>query len=38
MRGVSAVRPKGVSLGVDGMVISLPIGSTEIAYEYLNDR
>jgi ribonuclease Z len=30
MRGVSTVRPRGVELGEDGMLITLPIGSREI--------
>jgi len=30
LRGVSAVRPRGVELGDDGMMIALPIGSRAI--------
>jgi ribonuclease Z len=30
LRGVSAVRPRGVELGYDGMMIALPLGSREI--------
>ncbi len=30
LRGVSAVRPRGVLLGYDGMLITLPIGSSEV--------
>jgi len=30
LRGVSAVRPRGVELGYDGMMIALPVGSRAI--------
>jgi len=30
LRGVSAVRPRGVELGYDGMMIALPVGSRSI--------
>ena len=30
MRGVSAVRPEGVVLGYDGMLLTLPAGSKDI--------
>jgi ribonuclease Z len=36
MRGVSAVRPHGVRLGEDGMLITLPIGSDEIRVSRLH--
>jgi ribonuclease Z len=35
LRGVSAVRPQGVELGYDGMMIVLPIGSGEIRVSQL---
>lgn len=38
MRGVNAVRANGVLLGVDGLTISLPIGSTEVVHGNLNNR
>jgi len=36
MRGVSVVRPRGVKLGYDGMLIALPVGSREIRVSQLN--
>jgi len=36
MRGVSAVRPGGVRLGYDGMLITLPTGSREVRVSPLN--
>jgi ribonuclease Z len=36
LHGLSAVRPSGVKLGYDGMMITLPIGSREIRISRLN--
>jgi ribonuclease Z len=36
LRGVSAVRPNGVELGFDGMLITLPMGSHDIRSSSLN--
>lgn len=38
MRGVKGVRPKGVTLGYDGLTLTLPIGSTEITRQCLSSR
>ncbi|MBV8360439.1 MAG: MBL fold metallo-hydrolase, partial [Deltaproteobacteria bacterium] len=36
LRGVSTIRPRGVELGYDGMMITLPINSREIRISRLN--
>jgi ribonuclease Z len=38
MRGVKDVRPKGVTLGHDGLTLTLPIGSSEITQQCLDSR
>lgn len=38
LRGVSDIRPSGVTLGYDGLTYSLPLGSNEIFQEDLNER
>lgn len=38
LRGVKGVRSEGVTLGYDGMTLTLPLGSTQITEQDLNSR